>query len=232
MALKAVILDLGKTLVNDPIPLTDMGPIFERYAKDVNLSSELAREWFEIYAESRKLSMRSLKEATFLAALEQVSERHELRMSGAEKAKVLRFMYEKSHGSGYSLLPGAKELLAYIKARGLRLGLISNTAWPGRLHEEDMKRLGIFPPFDSLIWSSEERIRKPHIVLFLKSLRELGVSENEAGFGGDNFSGDVAGANNAGIPAIWISDKEPPYSFYGWQVKDLFEMMNLLSKTP
>lgn len=229
MPLKAVICDLGRTLVTDPIPQLEMNKVFERYYGDVGLSLEEVMDWFRIYLNDHKSGLQTLKEATFLGALKQMSYEHELRLANWEMMRILKVMYDRSHGDAYCLLDGAKELLAHIKGRDLLLGVVSNTAWPGIFCLDDLQRLGILDLLNSLIWSSEEGIRKHHPKLFIKSLAGLGVTKDEAVFLGDSFDRDVEGANNVGLKAIWISNKPAPKSFNGWQVKDLFEARDLLS---
>jgi len=230
MTLKAAIFDIGGTLIKYPVPLTEMGKVFEEYCADVGLSLEEASDWFENYKSAREFGLKTLCEATFMDALRKTSDKYDLRLSRWEIINILRFMYDKAFKDKAELIPGAKELLVYIKGRGLVTGLISNTAWPGSFHEEDLRRFGILHYFDSRIWTSEDGLRKPHKALFLKILRQLGVNYSEAVYTGDTFSRDVEGPNGIGIPAIWITDEQPKDIFAGWRAKDLLEVKEIIQK--
>lgn len=106
-------------------------------------------------------------------------------------------------------LPGAAELLAGLRARGLRLGLISNTMWPGAYHEADLARFGLREPFEVLFFSSDERVWKPDPEIFRRAARALGLTPEEAAFIGDSRTMDVMGAQRAGLRGVWIENSDP-----------------------
>ena len=93
--------------------------------------------------------------------------------------------------------------LATLRERGIKIGLISNTLWPGRLHTKDLARFGLDGFFDVLTYSSEHAHTKPHPSIFLDTLRALGdISPEEAAHVGDRMVDDVQGAQRAGMKAI------------------------------
>lgn len=93
--------------------------------------------------------------------------------------------------------------LAALKQRGVKLALISNTLWPGRLHTKDLQRFGLDGLFDVLTYSSEHPHTKPHASIFLDTLRQLGdIAPEAAAHVGDRIVDDVQGAQRAGIKGI------------------------------
>lgn len=94
------------------------------------------------------------------------------------------------------------ETLAHLRSRGLRIGLISNTAWPGALHNEDLARFDLTRFFDHLTYSSETRHCKPHSEIFLETLKVLEVEPGQAAFVGDRLYDDIGGAQAVGMKAI------------------------------
>jgi len=66
---------------------------------------------------------------------------------------------------------GAQSSLADLKAAGLKIGMISNTAIPGYCHDMTLERLGLSSFIDFRLYSYDEGIRKPHRELFLRGLR-------------------------------------------------------------
>jgi putative hydrolase of the HAD superfamily len=94
------------------------------------------------------------------------------------------------------------EVLEYLKARGKRLGLISNAdvmevaAWG----QSKIKHF-----FNSTIFSCEAGCMKPEKEIYENCLRELGVSPFESVFVGDGGSNELEGAKNIGMMTIMIT---------------------------
>ncbi|MBI4493300.1 MAG: HAD family hydrolase [Chloroflexi bacterium] len=98
--------------------------------------------------------------------------------------------------------PGAAEVLALLKASGLKVGLISNTLFTGELHRRDLERFGLLPYFDDLVFSSECGRWKPSLQVFTLALERLGLEPQAAIFVGDRLVDDVGGAQAAGLKAV------------------------------
>ena len=94
------------------------------------------------------------------------------------------------------------ETLDCLKARGLKIGLISNTIWRPAMHDKDLERCGILGYFDHRLYSSAFRYVKPHPAIFRHSVEALGVRPEEALFVGDRIWDDVGGAQSAGLKAV------------------------------
>ena len=93
-------------------------------------------------------------------------------------------------------------VLECLKARGKRIGLISNAdvmevaAW-------GQSRTGHL--FDSTIFSCVAGCVKPEKEIYELSLRELGVTPAESVFVGDGGSNELEGAKNVGMTTIMIT---------------------------
>ena len=71
------------------------------------------------------------------------------------------------------ITPGAVEAVRELRARGLRLGLISNTGrTPGRVLRRLLEDADLLPCFDVLVFSDEARVRKPAAAIFRRVLDE------------------------------------------------------------
>lgn len=100
---------------------------------------------------------------------------------------------------------GAREVLAALRKRGLRLALICNTGrTPGKMLRLVLDRLNIGPFLSVLTFSDEVGWRKPHPDIFLRTLMALGVAPGEAAHVGDDVTTDVAGARGIGMRAIHL----------------------------
>ena len=98
-------------------------------------------------------------------------------------------------------------LLEALRARGLKLAVVSNTANPEWLLRPVLDRQGIPERVDAIVLSSEVGKRKPHPAIFQRALSEVGVAPDEALFVGDRLQGDVFGASRVGmrtVQALWF----------------------------
>lgn len=116
-------------------------------------------------------------------------------------AALFAFFADSTH---WQADPEAISLLAELKARGLKLGVISN--FDARLYAI-LEGLGLSPYFDSITISSEAGYAKPATEIFQIALAKNLVPATEALHVGDSESLDVMGAQAAGIAAVLI-DRE------------------------
>jgi putative hydrolase of the HAD superfamily len=104
-------------------------------------------------------------------------------------------------------------LLEALRARGLKLGLVSNAFDPGWLLHRDLEQLGIAQRIDYAVFSSEVGKRKPHPEIFERALAALDAAPGEALFVGDRLYEDVRGAAEVGmatVQALWFRADEHP----------------------
>ena len=95
----------------------------------------------------------------------------------------------------YRLVPGAREALARLQARGLALAVVAN--WDISLGER-LASLGIGPLLSATVTSAEAEAAKPDPQIFLCALDRLGVSPERALHVGDEGA-DEQGAAAAGM---------------------------------
>lgn len=98
-------------------------------------------------------------------------------------------------------------LLESLRARGLKLGLVSNAFDARPLLDRDLQRMGLADRLDAVVFSSEVGVRKPHPRVFRRCLDALGVEPERALFVGDRLFEDVRGARDLGmttVQAVWF----------------------------
>lgn len=96
------------------------------------------------------------------------------------------------------LRPGVKETLEALKARGYKLGVISNTASLYSVFNV-LERYGIRDYFQDVTLSSVTGYRKPHTGIFQISLRQMQSDPKNCVYVGDTRSRDIMGAKRAGF---------------------------------
>jgi putative hydrolase of the HAD superfamily len=133
--------------------------------------------------------------------------------STASGEQVLEALEDAYANAALEILPktveGAEELLAALKARGLRVGLISNTGrTPGSVLRAILEELGLAPSIDVMVFSNEHGECKPQQSIFEELRRGLGVAYEEMMFVGDNPYVDVHGAQRVGMKGVLFDPPE------------------------
>ncbi|MFF0269901.1 HAD family hydrolase [Kribbella sp. NPDC004536] len=126
-------------------------------------------------------------------------------LAGVELTPAGMAEYERQWNPHTELEPDALPTLRELRARGLRIGVLSNTLWPRSRHDEIFARDGVLDLLDGAVYSSEIRYTKPHPEAFLAAMRSVGVKVPERClFVGDRLFDDVWGAQNVGMRAAHV----------------------------
>jgi len=100
------------------------------------------------------------------------------------------------------LCPGAARAVRELAARGVSLGIVSNTGrTPGVILRRVLERHGLLGYFGAISYSDEVGFRKPEARIFHVTLERAGVGPDEALHIGDNPDADVVGAHGVGMRA-------------------------------
>lgn len=105
---------------------------------------------------------------------------------------------------------GAIETLAWLRERGVKLGMMTNGAGPAQ--RAKIERFELAAHFEHIIIEGEFGVGKPHPKVYETLLRELGVSPADTWSIGDNLRRDVYPAMEMGMHGIWVdaSDRGVP----------------------
>jgi putative hydrolase of the HAD superfamily len=107
--------------------------------------------------------------------------------------------------------PDVPELLAELRSRGLRIGVLSNTLWSREHHEAIFARDRVLDLIDGAVYTSEIHWTKPHPEAFRAALAAVGVSDPaEAVFVGDRPYDDIHGAKSIGMRAVLVPHSTIP----------------------
>ena len=99
-------------------------------------------------------------------------------------------------------LPGAIDALDALRARGVRLGLLTNGS--ARHQRWKIERFALETHFDYVGIEGEVGFGKPEAEAFLRALRALGAGPADAWMVGDNLMFDVGGAQAVGMHGVWV----------------------------
>jgi putative hydrolase of the HAD superfamily len=101
-----------------------------------------------------------------------------------------------------SVEDGAADVLKTLKERGYPLGMISNTIYPRRHHENDLRQFALMEYLNFRIYSSELGRRKPHPDIFRAGMDLMRMPPSEILYVGDRIPEDIEGARASGMEAI------------------------------
>lgn len=104
-------------------------------------------------------------------------------------------------------MPGAGDMLAALREKGIRTGVISNLCWSGNALGQ---RLNEFFPehrFEFIMTSSEYIFRKPDTHIFDLAARKAGLSPGQIWYCGNNIEADIEGAHSAGMFPVLFDNR-------------------------
>lgn len=126
--------------------------------------------------------------------------------------------------------PDAPALLAALRERGIRVGVLSNTCWPRSAHEEIFARDGVLDLLDGAVYTCEIPWTKPHPAAFHAAMRAVGVDEpGRCVFVGDRPFDDIYGARQAGMRAVLLPHSNIPPSQHGHTLGEPHEVIDRLA---
>jgi putative hydrolase of the HAD superfamily len=154
-------------------------------------------------------------------------------MSDAETKDIVRNLENTMLSNPPSLKPNVKKTLESLAPK-YKIGLISDTGiTPGRILKQGLEHHEILQFFDTLIFSDEIGVYKPHTLPFQTALKNLAVPAELSIHIGDLIDTDIVGAKNCNMRAIWIrSELSSTISSIeaDYVVKDLYEIVEIIDQ--
>ena len=119
-----------------------------------------------------------------------------------EAVDPFKHAFRAAWGKTHTLVPGAKEMLENLQAKGYRLFAASNSF--GHLQRSRLEQAGILPYFEDTYISMDIGYDKPDIRFYQEALRRCGLQAKEVLMIGDSMTTDVIGAQKAGMDALFF----------------------------
>lgn len=109
--------------------------------------------------------------------------------------------FDENLGNHACPYPGALELLASLRERGMKLGIVTN----GRdaFQRSKIEGMGVTKLVDSIVTSGGFGVKKPDPRIFVACLNQLQVAPESAAFVGDDFAADMEPAIALGMLPVW-----------------------------
>lgn len=127
-----------------------------------------------------------------------------------------------------ALMPGAMDLLKFLRAKGVRIGCLSNGFKEVQFRK--IRTAGLDPWIDIVVLSDDIGINKPDRRIFDYAMQQTGDTDPTHHLMiGDNPQTDIAGAVNAGWTAIWYHPRRAfpgiPCPVWATEVANLNEII-------
>ena len=110
--------------------------------------------------------------------------------------------FRAAWGTTHTLVPGAREMLECLSAKGYRLFAASNSF--GHLQRSRLEQAGILSFFEDTYISMDIGYDKPDIRFYQEALRRCGLQASEVLMIGDSMTTDILGAQAAGMDALFF----------------------------
>jgi putative hydrolase of the HAD superfamily len=222
MSLRAVVFDVDFTIA---LPGPDLGPEgYRRAGERHGLVLDAAR-----YEQARAEAFAALKRHPELDHDEEIwvlfTERIIVGMGGEGDtyAAAVELTRAWDHAHHFELYDDVLPTLDVLRGRGLKLGLLSNTA---RDLDDFVAHHGL--EVDAVLTSQAHGKTKPHETIFRRMLELLGVAAGEAVMVGDTVEDDIEGARAIGMRALLL-DRDGRYPEGTGTLRDLRELPAALS---
>ena len=219
--LRAVVFDMDDTLVDWSKREGDWADISRQHLRPVHdYLLEAGHKipdligLVEVYADQSRRAWESIHPPEWDCPCQEDILRETLRAVKLETEKI--DLGEVQRRFNWGPIPGVcafddtEEVLRVLRAAGLKTGLVTNAAVPMWMRDAELKALGILDYLDVRLTAGDVGKFKPHPHPFRVALHRLGVTADEAVFVGDRVQDDVAGAQAAGMRAIWVRRGSEP----------------------
>ncbi len=208
--IKAVLFDLGETLVN--FGKVDSAKVFKEagrrsytFLKKLNQPVGGFRRYFwrNLWGLRVRyyISMMTGRDFDSLAVLRKYGTRRGFGLSAEQWQQLNWLWYEPLRQRAWTE-PGLAETLAELAEAGLKLGIVSNTFVSGSTLDRHLAEEGLISFFNTRVYSCQFGLRKPNKRIFLEAARQVGAEPANIIYVGDRVNKDVKGALRAGMQPV------------------------------
>jgi putative hydrolase of the HAD superfamily len=153
--------------------------------------------WHRLSSEQLKTRLSGIRARMWSAALTSVG------VADRAVADDAASRYNEYRKKYFEVFPGAIDALQRLKARGMKLGIVTNGF--SETHREKIALLQIGEYFDAIFIADEVGMVKPDPLLFAHACTTLGSAPARSAMVGDRYDRDVRGAHDAGLFTVWLN---------------------------
>lgn len=210
--IKAVIMDVGKTVVTNRI-IDFKKALLAVYELDKKEEKIDFTRYYDLFSSLKKISfypareiMSEVRIGDFLEVLNEIAGIN----AGMDKDELEWFF--QCNLIEEELIPGVYDFLKFLKEEKLPLIALSNSCMTSKAIKREFKEFGVDSFFLDVISSADILVRKPRKEIFDYAYGKLlkvnpEVKKEEILFIGDNYECDIIGSANAGMVPVWLNWK-------------------------
>lgn len=207
--IKAIIFDLDDTLYSWKATHSGAMDKVAAYVRETLKTDP--EEMFSFYkAEMKQMEAEIGKQAAIHSRLIRFLRFLEHKKLPLDHAQIMDRIYWHAVLDAAVPEPGCPEALAQLKQQGYILGMGTNMTLDWQLAK--LSKLNLLQFFSFIVSSEEAGVEKPDARIFRMCAQRAGVAPEECLFIGDSLKGDVLGAENAGMQALWYAPAEADLS--------------------
>jgi len=210
--IKAVLFDLDETLIDAPAGLDAAHRAVTRklrnYLRESGIDADEAtiRLKLDDFDDRMNMETKYDRDKWWPVLLS------ELGLGGKVPRRIteeLTGLYWSTYSSVSKPYPDAEPTLNYLKQKGYKLGLVTDTDGKPGIKSKRLKHLDFIGMFDVVVISGEDTVHtKPSPEPFLLAASKLGLNAEECAVVGDKPFTDIRGANADGMQAIWLRRRD------------------------
>ncbi|MBV9278365.1 MAG: HAD family hydrolase [Candidatus Eremiobacteraeota bacterium] len=210
--LEAVLFDLDDTLHDDTLAYQSAAEEVARQVEAEHGIDALALKrayiaqaqgfWKQLSAASLSEKLASIRGRLWESALAEVG------LNDKDLAKRSASDYVRFRSRYFTPFPGVVDLLKALRARRLKLGIVTNGF--SETHREKIAILQIGDYFDAIFIADEVGMVKPDPLLFAHACTRLNSSPSVSAMVGDRYDRDIRGALEAGLFTVWVNRDHTP----------------------
>jgi putative hydrolase of the HAD superfamily len=232
-ALAAVLFDYGHTLVDirwQESTLVDGERIFLEALPAPGVPLEEFHEETVTLLREAEAAVVDHVEVDYPALVRRALARFGVTPEAADLAAAMRVQI-LSWNSVRHVHPDVYELLDALRARGLRIGYVSNTYDPPEILREVIRNEGMEERADAIVLSSELGFRKPSPRIYQAALREVDAPAAATLFVGDRVLEDVVGPAREGMRtclATWFRTDDGDHALAGSVAEEPLQVLHVV----
>lgn len=227
--MKAALFDMGDTLITG-FGDGETSDVCRQLAREQPKYRDLLNKTAELFEQERERYLRTCQQRSFDEVYFELC-RHLFPESEVPHLKKLLDVVFRRLTMNATLYTDTLEVLESLHGR-VKLGIVSNVGFLAWRYQQLLIRKQVFWYFDTAVFSSTFRVRKPDPSIFRNALVRLSVEPGEAIHVGDKLGRDVSGAHAAGIRAVWLNRTEEKLRRKKdrpeWVAKDLTEVLRTI----
>ncbi|WP_020520408.1 HAD family hydrolase [Catelliglobosispora koreensis] len=219
MILRAVLFDLYDTLIKSSGPKR-----FAQVSRDMGAALGVDPEDFrQLFAQTGRERMRGE-----LGTVEETLRTLALRLGSTPTESAIRFaavMWQRMHHDVLWPTPATLSLLDTLRAKRLKLGLVSNASeesallWP---------KQPMAARFRVTVFSCDVGLLKPDPAIYKVACTDLRVKPENCIYVGDNADEELAGAQSLGMRALRTTEHRDGPAWAGESIRRLTDLIDLL----